>query len=406
MERPVNQTGALKLGMPVKVMIAINDAWNIYNFSAGLIKSLLEKGYEVIAVAPESEYAPRLQTLGCRFFPIPIECQGTNPGNDMLLLFRFIRMMRRERPDVFLGYTVKPNVYGSMAAKYLGIPAINTITGLGAAFTNDSFMTRIVKNLYSVSLRNSRKVFFQNEDDRHYFIESGMSNPEVADLLPGSGVDLDHFSRQAISSLTDGKRERFRFLLIARMLWDKGVGEYVEAARMLRTKFPHVEFCLLGFLDVQNPAAISREQIEAWVDEGTVNYLGVTDDVRPEIDNADCIVLPSYREGTPRTLLEAAAMAKPIIATDAVGCREVVEDQVTGLLCKLFDADDLARTMERLLEMSHEARLEMGSQGRAKVEEQFDEQIVIEKYLDTINEVISPRTISPTDECRLWTPDK
>ena len=390
MDRPVRQVGALKIGAPVKVMIAINDAWNIYNFRAGLIKNLLEKGYEVIAVAPDGEYAPRLQALGCRFIPIPIECQGTNPGRDALLLFRFIRLMRRERPDVFIGYTVKPNVYGSMAANHLGIPVINNITGLGAAFIKESFLTRIVRKLYRVSLRNSRKIFFQNQDDRRYFIESGLSTPDVADFLPGSGIDLEHFSSRAIPSSTDEEQEQFRFLLIARMLWDKGVGEFVEAARQLRKKYPHVEFCLLGFLDVQNPAAISREQIQDWVEEGVVNYLGATDDVRPEIDNADCIVLPSYREGTPRTLLEAAAMAKPIVATDAVGCREVVDHETTGFLCKLYDADDLAEKMEQMLEMPNEARREMGRHGRARVEQRFDEQFVILKHQDAIDEILYP----------------
>jgi glycosyltransferase involved in cell wall biosynthesis len=298
--------------------------------------------------------------------------------------------MRRERPDVFIGYTVKPNVYGSMAANHLGIPVINNITGLGAAFIKESFLTRIVRKLYRVSLRNSRKVFFQNQDDRRYFIESGLSTPDVADLLPGSGIDLEHFSSRAIPSSTDEEQEQFRFLLIARMLWDKGVGEFIEAARQLRKKYPHVEFCLLGFLDVQNPTAISREQIQAWVEEGIVNYLGVTDDVRPEIDNADCIVLPSYREGTPRTLLEAAAMAKPIIATDAVGCREVVDHETNGFLCKLCDADDLAEKMEQMLEMPNEARREMGRHGRARVEQRFDEQFVIRKHQDAIDEILYP----------------
>jgi len=173
------------------------------------------------------------------------------------------------------------------------------------------------------------------------------------------------------------------------MVWDKGIGEYVEAARRLREHFPYAEFFLLGFLDVQNPTAISRAQMDLWVAEGVVNYLGETDDVRPHLAAADCIVLPSYREGTPRTLLEAAAMARPIVTTDAVGCREVLDDGRNGFLCKPRDAGDLAAKMELMLLLTDEQRREMGLRGREKMEREFDEQIVIRKYLDTIAEIIS-----------------
>lgn len=175
------------------------------------------------------------------------------------------------------------------------------------------------------------------------------------------------------------------------MLWDKGVGEYVEAARRVKQLYPDAEFGLLGFLDVKNPAAISREQMDEWVAEGVVNYLGVSDDVREQIAQADCVVLPSYREGTPRTLLEAAAMARPLIATDAVGCREVVEDGVNGYLCRVKDAEDLADRMERMIGLSDDERTEMGRRGREKVEREFDEQFVIDAYLKAIREVCGVR---------------
>jgi glycosyltransferase involved in cell wall biosynthesis len=196
-------------------------------------------------------------------------------------------------------------------------------------------------------------------------------------------VDLSRFSPAALP----GAAGRIRFLLIARMLWDKGAGEYVAAARTLRQRYPDAEFCLLGFLDVQNPAAISRAQMDEWVTEGVVNYLGVSDDVREQIAEADCVVLPSYREGTPRTLLEAAAMARPLVATDAVGCREVVDDGVNGYLCRVKDADDLAEKMERMIGMSHEERAELGRRGREKVEREFDERFVVDAYLKAIREI-------------------
>jgi glycosyltransferase involved in cell wall biosynthesis len=368
----------------MKIVICLNTAWNLVNFRAGLIRALVAAGHEVVAVAPEDKYAADLKALGCRFVALHMENGGTNPLQDILLTWRFLRLLACERPDVYLGYTVKPNVYGSLAARTLRIPVINNIAGLGAVFIKGGWLVRVVRWLYRVALQRSSKVFFQNLDDRTLFINCGMVRAEVADLLPGSGIDLKRF----ISLLRpDVKSPKFRFLLIARMLRDKGVSEYVDAARILGKRWAQAEFCLLGFLDVQNPAAISRAEMDAWVAEGVVNYLGVSDDVRAHLATADCVVLPSYREGTPRTLLEAAAMARPIITTDAVGCREVVDDGKNGYLCRVRDSGDLAEKMEWMLLLSPEQRSEMGQRGRAKMEAEFDEQIVVVKYLAAIEEI-------------------
>jgi glycosyltransferase involved in cell wall biosynthesis len=351
------------------------------------------QGYEVVAVAPDDAYAERLASLGCRFVALPMDNQGTHPLRDLMLIIRFWLLLRRELPDVFLAYTVKPNVYGSLAAGILGIPVVNNIAGLGAVFIKDGWLVRLVRGLYRLALRRSAKVFFQNGDDRALFIDAGLVKPEQTDLLPGSGIDLTRFSIDG-KSLTPSANDLgrpFRFLLIARMLCDKGVVEYVAAAKQIRARWPNVECALLGFLDVQNPAAISTEEMNAWVAEGHVRYLGVSDDVRSEIAAADCIVLPSYREGTPRTLLEAAAMAKPIITTDAVGCREVVDDGVNGYLCKVRDAEDLAAKMDRMLALSMDERAAMGRAGRKKMETQFDEKIVIAKYLQVVAELVGKR---------------
>lgn len=371
--------------MKPKILIAINSAWNFVNFRAGLIRALVAAGYEVVAVAPGDRYAARLEALGCRFIPMQMDNKGTNPIQDGLLLCRFVKLFRHERPDVYLGYTVKPNVYGSLAAHILGIPVINNIAGLGAVFGKTGLLVKLVRLLYRVALGRSAKVFFQNNDDRQLFISGGLVRAEVADLLPGSGVDLAKFKALPLGTFRQAPN-KFRFLLIARMLWDKGVGEYVAATKLIHQRWPRVECCLLGFLDVQNPGAISQSEMDDLVQQGVV-YLGASDDVMAEIAKADCIVLPSYyREGTPRSLLEAAAMARPIITTDAVGCREVVDDGVNGYLCKVRDAVDLAEKMERLLLLSPEQRSEMGQRGRAKMEVEFDEQIVISKYLEAIEE--------------------
>ena len=378
----------------MKVMISINTAWNLTNFRSGLIRALVAQGYEVVAVAPHDEYADHLAGLGCRFIALPMDNKGTHPARDLLLLFRFLKILHRERPDVFLGYTVKPNIYGSLAARMLGFPVVNNIAGLGAVFIQDGWLVRLVRGLYRVALSRSAKVFFQNNDDRALFVNAGLVQSEIADLLPGSGIDLTRFSSNGddaalhYSTSNDG---RFRFLLIARMLRDKGVGEYVAAAKLIRSRYPKAECCLLGFVDVQNPAAISRAEMDAWVAQGDVIYLGVSDDVRVEIAMADCIVLPSYREGTPRTLLEAAAMGKPIVTTNAVGCCEVVDDGVNGYLCRVRDAEDLAEKMLRMIELSPSARIAMGAAGRKKMELEFDEKIVIDKYLEAVGVLVSKR---------------
>ena len=373
----------------MKIVICLNTAWNLVNFRAGLIRALVKAGHEVVAVAPDDKYAASLNALGCRFVPLQMENSGTNPVQDALLTWRFARLFSNEQPDIYLGYTVKPNVYGSFAAHMIGIPVINNIAGLGAVFIRDGWLVRVVRWLYRLALKRSAKVFFQNPDDRALFIDGGLVRSEVTELLPGSGIDLVRFTALAKS---DAGNARFRFLLIARMLRDKGVVEYVDAAQLIRQRWPQAEFCLLGFLDVQNPAAISRAEMDAWVAEGVVNYLGVSDDVRTQLATADCVVLPSYREGTPRTLLEAAAMARPIITTNAVGCREVVDDGVNGYLCKVRDAEDLAAKMEQMMLQSPEQRAEMGQRGRAKMEAEFDEQIVIGKYLAAIEEILAKRT--------------
>ncbi len=365
----------------MKVLISINTAWNLVNFRAGLIRALINSGHDVVAVAPPDAYVERVRALGCRFVPLAMDNKGTHPGRDLMLMIRYIRLIRLERPDVYLGYTVKPNVYGSMAANLCGIPVINNIAGLGTVFSRNDWLTRLVRRLYALALSRSAKVFFQNEDDRAQFVGGGLVNAKITDRLPGSGINLHQFEMAPLPPAD----APVRFLLIARMLWEKGVGEYVEAARQLSRLGLKVECCLLGFLDVKNPDAISREQMEQWCAEGFIIYLGETDDVAAHIAAASCIVLPSYyREGVPRSLLEAAAMGRPIITTDAVGCREVVDDGVNGYLCKPRDAEDLALKMRQMSELPATARSEMGRQGRQKVEREFDEKIVIGKYLDAI----------------------
>jgi len=252
---------------------------------------------------------------------------------------------------------------------------------------NNKYNLLIIFIFFNIShedrLRKSAKIFFQNKDDLTLFIDKGLVKGELTALLPGSGVDVHHFKPAATSS----PRTTFVFLLVARMLKDKGVVEFVTASRLLKTQYPHIECQLLGFLDAKNPSAISSEEMQTWVHEGVVNYLGVSDSVIDFLRQADCVVLPSYREGVPRSLLEAASVGKPIITTDAVGCREVVDDGVNGFLCEPRSVNDLKAKMEKMLLLPEAERLQMGRNGRDKVLNQFDEQIVIDRYVETIGQL-------------------
>lgn len=375
-----------------KILLIANTAWYIANFRSELIRALLAQGYEVVAAAPADEHVRRIEALGCRFVDCPMDNGGTNPARDLRLLLTLRRLFARERPSAFLGYTVKPNVYGGLAARWLGIPAIHNIAGLGTAFIRETWLTRLVERLYRKGLGSARKVFFQNGDDLRLFVQRGLVSPEVTGLLPGSGVDTRRFAPdEAIDVPSEGAElvRPFRFLLSARLLWDKGVGEYVEAARCLHAEGHQIECLLLGFMDVANRTAVSRAELNAWEAEGVVRYLGAVDDVRPMIAGADCVVLPSYREGMPRSLLEAASMAKPIITTDAPGCRDVIDDGVTGLLCRPRDAADLAAKMRKMLHLPKVDLADMGRKGREKMLREFDEKLVLDQYLQTIQAIMA-----------------
>ena len=370
--------------MSKKILISINTAWNLLNFRGGLISRLISSGFEVIAVAPSDEYVAELELMGCRFVHLEMDNKGTNPVRDVLLLWRYFRLLKTEKPDLCLFYTVKPNVYGSLTSSFCSIPFINNVSGLGAVFIQGGWLRRFVSALYRLAFRNSNQVFFQNRDDLGLFLLNKLVKVELTDVLPGSGINLHRFTPTDDSD-RKSLNTPFRFLLIARMLKDKGVVEFVNAAQLLKESGVKAEFCLLGFLDVQNFSAISSEQMQVWTDQGFVKYLGVSDDVREQIASADCVVLPSYREGTPRTLLEASAMGKPIITTNVVGCKEVVEHGVNGFLCEVKNAQDLAVKMKEMLLFSEDQRRLMGENSRLKMEKEFDENIVIQKYLQAVD---------------------
>lgn len=366
------------------ILIAANTTWYIHNFRGRLISTLIEKGYDVTVFSPRDRYVSQVEALGARHVHLEMDNAGINPVHDLAAVFRMIAVFRQERPMALLTYTPKVNIYSSFAARILGIAVIANVSGLGRAFVAGGWLEMVSRWLYRLALRYPHTVFFQNEEDRSDFVRAGFVDFEKTRRLPGSGVDVERFCPR----VRNGEKRQFVFLLVARMLWDKGVGEFVEAARLVKSEFTNVEFRILGFLDVQNPSAISQAQVEQWGKEAVVSYRGTTDDVASEYAMADCVVLPSYyREGVPRTLLESASMGIPIITTDAVGCRDTVEDGVTGFLCRPKDANDLADKMRRMLMLPPEKQKAMGCAGREKMLREFDERIVIDEYLRELKRI-------------------
>jgi glycosyltransferase involved in cell wall biosynthesis len=367
-----------------RIAFCANTAWNLANFRRPIIDALLKRGDQVTILAGADHSLSDLEKIGCQVVALPIDSKGTNPLRDLILQRQIKRSLEAHQPHVLLNYTIKPVIFGTRAACAMNIPVINTITGLGTTFIKDNWITRIVERLYRDALPRSHTVFFQNQDDLAEFGNRNLLRDVRPQIVPGSGVDLDTFEPSPVASSKPDT-----FLLIARILKDKGIGEFVEAARLLNADLPDTRFQLLGPLGVANRTAISEADVSAWVREGVVEYLGETNDVRPFIRRSHCVVLPSYREGMPRSLLEAAAMGRPIIATDVTGCREVVQDGSNGYLCNVRDPQDLAAKIRQFISLPHLKRQEMGQASRHLAESKFDVRTVVGTYLNLIDQVIA-----------------
>jgi glycosyltransferase involved in cell wall biosynthesis len=365
----------------MKIAIVLNTSWNIYNFRMNFVKALIAEGHEVHTIAPDDEYTRFLTEAGCHHHRVKMDSRGANPVKDSLLILELFLIYRKLRPDVILHYTIKPNVYGTLAASMLKIPVINNVCGLGTVFLKDNLVSAVAILLYKLSFRFASKVFFQNPDDLKLFIDKKLVDSKSVDLVPGSGIDLTRFHPVGFK-----RNDKFTFLLISRLITDKGVLEYIDAIKQLQTTGINAKFQILGSMDPKHKRGIKTDVIRKWIDDELVEYLGTTDDVRQFIQNADCIVLPSYREGTPRTLLEAASSSKPIIATDVPGCNHVVIDNHNGLLCKLKDATDLADKMKQMSQYKDQQLQQFGVNSRIKMEAEYDESLVIKKYLAALNE--------------------
>lgn len=346
-----------------KIVIVSSYALSLTNFRSELIKTLAEAGHRVIALGPESGFDKKLASLGAEYRQFPLRRTKLNPARDLVTFISLVRLFRKVKPDMVFAYTIKPVVYGSLAASLAGVPEIFAmITGLGSSFNDRSgsgrsLLYKMIRYLYRKALKKNRLVFFQNPDDLELFRSEKIIGPDARTaLVNGSGVDLVRFS------YVEPRKGPVSFLLMGRLIRDKGIVEYVEAARILKSRYPDTRFRLAGFVDV-NPTAIRKKQLDSWVEEGVIDYLGEKEDVRPFLADAGVYVLPSYREGTPRSVLEAMAVGRPVITTDAPGCRETVRDGENGFLVPVGDSAALAVAMERFI-LNPALVLEMGRKSR------------------------------------------
>jgi glycosyltransferase involved in cell wall biosynthesis len=363
-----------------KLAIVINSSWAAFNFRLNLARNLKTHGYKVIFIAPYEEKYSDLIALEFDFFNVELDPQGLNPIYDLKTLISLFLLLKKESVDLSLNFSVKPNIYSSIASRLINISCMSNVSGLGTVFVKKSFATKIVKYLYKISIGYNKKVFFQNESDRKLFVQSNLVQSKITEVLPGSGVDLNKFI-----PLTKSKSSRkITFLFIGRLLKDKGLIEYIEAIKIVKQKHNNVEFQILGSIENTNVTVVPEVEVREWIEAGLVSYLGKTDSVERVISDCDCVVLPSYREGLPRSLLEAGAMEKPVIATDVPGCRDAVDDGITGFLCKVKNSQDLADKISLMVNLTADQRSSMGKAGRTKVLKEFDENVIFNKYLTSI----------------------
>ena len=368
-----------------KIAVIENGLFSTYTMREGLMQRLLKEGYDVTILTHTNSFVSQVEKTGLHV--INIGSGNLNPWKVLKYIFNLYSALKKIQPDVCLTFSIRPAIWGNFITRHLNIPTITNITGVGPLFISKNLAYRIARSIYRHALQETKKVFFQNFDDMNLFLQKKFVRKEIAERVPGSGVDYQKFSPMAIAKTGE---ENFIFLFIGRLIKDKGIFEFVEAARMIRKKFPNILFNVIGPFWHQNLKSntITKSDLQNWIVEGIIDYQGEKKDIRKFIAEADCIVLPSYREGTSNILLEAASMEKAIITTNTTGCKETVDDEVTGFLCKVKDAEDLADKMEKMYLLSEEDRKTMGKKGRQKIIKEFDKQIVINAYLEAIDGIL------------------
>lgn len=371
----------------MKIVLFANTDWYLWNFRRSLAVALRDAGHDVLLISPDGPYGEKLRALGLRWQKLPMNRRSLNPLREARLLWHLLRLFRKERPALVHGFTIKCAVYGSLAARFARVPArVNAVAGMGYVFISDSWKARVLRPLVSTLLKlalggTNARLILQNPDDVALFARSRLVDAAQVRLIPGSGVDCSRF----LPDPDHFAGARLRVLLPARLLWDKGLAEYVQAARLLHAEGRPIDFLLAGDPDPGNPAAVPEAEVREWVREGLVQWLGHVDDMPALLRSVDIVALPSYREGLPKGLIEAAASGCALVTTDVPGCREVVTHEVDGLLVPVRDGDALAKGIARLQE-DPPLRARLAEAGRRKALEQFDERIVVARTLDVYGE--------------------
>ena len=360
-----------------KVLFLVNHDVVIYNFRLEIVERFLEDGHQVVISSPYGERIDDLVAMGCEYHSIEISRHGMNPVQELKLLNVYTKLLKEVQPDIVLTFTIKPNIYGGMACAKRGIPYVVNITGLGTAVENGGLVQKITVMLYRIALRKAQKVFFQNTENQQFF-----ENKKLAigkhDLLPGSGVNLQRFV--PLEYPGEGTTE---FVFISRIMKEKGADQYLEAAEYIREKYPNTLFHICGFCE-----QAYEDRLKKLHDKGVINYHGMVRDVRQVIAKTHCTIHPTYYpEGISNVLLESAACARPLITTNRSGCREVIDDGINGFVAEQKNTQDLIKKIEKFLALPWEQRKAMGIAGRAKVEKEFDRQIVVAKYIEELEEV-------------------
>lgn len=366
------------------IVIIYNVTHGVLLFKAELIKSIKKNGYRVVVLASADNYAEKLKEIVDEFHEIKLDSSGVNPIKDTYLIFQIYKICKIIKPTVVLNFTIKPVIYGTFASILIGgVPVINTITGLGTAFISTGFANKVAKYFYKFTFKHAHLVFFQNPDDQQFFKELNIITRDNTKLVSGSGVDLVKFK-----PIKNKKRNNIKILFIGRIIADKGIYELIESAKIINKEYNNVTFVLMGMLGVKNRTSISKSEVEDWVNEGIIDYVPFKDDIRCILGDSDLVVLPSYREGTPKTLIEAASMEKPLIATDVPGCREVVIDEVNGFLCQVKNPESLANKIKKFIELDYYQKIEMGKKSRELAEKKFDIIKVNNCYVNEINKIV------------------
>ena len=367
----------------MRIAVIENHALATNTIRRDLMEALIHQGHELYILTGESDLFSKLDEEG--FNMVKIGVSKLNPFAVLNYMLSLRKVLKEVKPDVCLTFTIRPGIYGNIITRFLRIRTISNITGIGPLFDNNGLTYRIARFLYSISLRRTSKVFFQNYDDMNSFIDRGYVRADQSSRIPGSGINYQKYvPREFI-----GDKDVVSFIFISRLIKDKGILDYVNAASIVKSKYPNVIFYVVGPFYLQGLRAntITKEEVISWEKEGIIQYLGETSDVRSVIPKANCVVLPSYREGISNILLEASSMAVPVIATNVTGCKEIVDDGITGFLCRVRDPEDLSKKMIRLMNLSDEERNSMGELAREKVKKEFDKQIVVKAYLDEIKDV-------------------